>query len=225
MLLLQYSLVEVNSLHIHSMSSSLLPVHMIRNIARRAIALTSSRDICMLQSSYKQNYLIVFNTNAWQLSHMLCYSSSSSSGIPMRASDIDIPMDRIEFAYARSSGPGGQNVNKLNTKAEVRFHVDSADWLPVEVRQRLTQYQANKVSKDGYIIVTSQENRTQGKNKEDCLDKLRQMIAEAYVEPKDRHLWVGIGEKGKAKRREEKRFTGAKKENRRISRSSGSDDD
>ena len=50
--------------------------------------------------------------------------------------DIDIPMDKIEFNYARSSGPGGQNVNKVNTKAELRFHVMTADWLPMDVRER-----------------------------------------------------------------------------------------
>lgn len=56
-------------------------------------------------------------------------------------------------------GPGGQNVNKLNTKAEARFHIDSADWLPVEVRERLKIYQDNKISKEGELIVSSQEHR------------------------------------------------------------------
>ena len=51
--------------------------------------------------------------------------------------DVDIPLDKIEFNYARSSGPGGQNVNKVNTKAELRFHVMSAEWLPMDVRERL----------------------------------------------------------------------------------------
>ena len=56
-------------------------------------------------------------------------------------------------------GPGGQNVNKLNTKAEARFNVDSAEWLPIEVRQRLKIYQENKISKEGDLIVASQEHR------------------------------------------------------------------
>jgi peptidyl-tRNA hydrolase ICT1 len=72
---------------------------------------------------------------------------------------VHIACNRLEFQYARSSGPGGQNVNKLNTKAEVRFHVETADWLPVEVRQRLTEYQSNKINKDGDLIVSSQEHR------------------------------------------------------------------
>jgi peptidyl-tRNA hydrolase ICT1 len=58
-----------------------------------------------------------------------------------------------------SVGPGGQNVNKVNTKAEIRFHVMTADWLPREVRKRLLEYQANKVNSNGELIITSQEQR------------------------------------------------------------------
>ena len=73
--------------------------------------------------------------------------------------DIIIPPDKIELKYSRSSGPGGQNVNKLNTKVEIRFNVKEADWLPSEVRDRIAQYNPNKISKEGDIIVTSQEHR------------------------------------------------------------------
>ena len=55
--------------------------------------------------------------------------------------------------------PGGQNVNKLNTKAEVRFHVLNADWMPDEVKQRLFEQQANRINNNGELLVTSQENR------------------------------------------------------------------
>eukprot|EP00600_Ochromonadales_sp_CCMP1393_P006131 CAMPEP_0174954340 /NCGR_PEP_ID=MMETSP0004_2-20121128/369_1 /TAXON_ID=420556 /ORGANISM="Ochromonas sp., Strain CCMP1393" /LENGTH=179 /DNA_ID=CAMNT_0016202141 /DNA_START=131 /DNA_END=670 /DNA_ORIENTATION=+ len=133
----------------------------------------------------------------------------------MQAKDVYIPLDKVQFNFARSSGPGGQNVNKLNTKAEVRFNVPSADWLEPEVKNRLMEYQSNKISKDGDLVVYSQEFRTQGKNKEDCLNKLRYMIAEASVAPKDRKMWEGLSEKGKEKRKEEKRKRGAVKSNRR----------
>jgi len=62
-------------------------------------------------------------------------------------------------------------------------------------------------------------NRTQGKNREDCMDKLREIISEAYVEPKDRHMWVGIGEKGKEQRKEDKRKRGEVKQNRNLKHS------
>ena len=58
--------------------------------------------------------------------------------------------------------------------------------------------------------------RTQAKNREDSMDKLRDIISEAYVEPKDRHMWVGLSDKGKEKRKESKRQRGAVKENRRV---------
>jgi len=127
---------------------------------------------------------------------------------------VVLPLDRISFAYARSSGPGGQNVNKLNTKAEARFHVESADWLEPDVRRRLADYQSNKVSKDGELIVSSQEFRTQSRNREDCIDKLREMVAEAQVEPKERQMWVGMSNAGKVKRKDEKRKRGAVKSTR-----------
>lgn len=114
---------------------------------------------------------------------------------------------------------GGQNVNKLNTKAEVRFNVLEATWLPDEVKERLLDLQANKINNSGDLIVTSQEHRTQTSNRKDCFEKLQKMIAEAYIEPKERAMWEGISEKGKQQRKEEKRKRGVVKENRRIKQS------
>ena len=124
-------------------------------------------------------------------------------------------MDKVEFQFARSSGPGGQNVNKLNTKAEIRFNLTTADWIPEEVKQRLREAQGNKISKNGEIIISSQEHRTQAKNKEDCITKLQEMLAEAYVEPKERAIWEGLGEKGKEMRVQERKKRSAVKDFRR----------
>lgn len=148
-------------------------------------------------------------------SRMIKFASFSTVRKMMHPNDIIIPLDKVEFSYARSSGPGGQNVNKVNTKAELRFHVDTADWLPVDVRNRLLSYQENKVTKDGMLVVTSQEHRTQAKNREDCMSKIRVMIAEAYVEPKDRQMWEGISEQGKRQRVKDKKQRGAVKNVRR----------
>lgn len=73
--------------------------------------------------------------------------------------EIEVPLEKIEIKACRSSGPGGQNVNKVNTKVEIRFNVREADWIPDEVKQRLVQYYPTKISKDGDLIVTSQEDR------------------------------------------------------------------
>lgn len=145
--------------------------------------------------------------------------ATSDDYVPsIQAKDIVIPLDKVEFNFARSSGPGGQNVNKLNTKAEIRFNVSSADWIAFEVKQRLMQYQANRISKEGELIITCQEHRTQSKNREDCLQRLREMVAEASIEPKEREMWEGIGDKGKAKRKELKQHRKSVKQNRRSSR-------
>jgi len=168
--------------------------------------------------SYRISPLIVISKKTFYITR---YNSSKEY---KRPDDIYIPLDKIDFSFARSSGPGGQNVNKLNTKAEIRFNIQLADWIPNEVKQRLIQYQSNKINKDGELLITSQEHRTQGKNKDDCISKLQYMLAEAYIEPKDRHMWEGISEKGKVIRREEKRKRGEVKTQRRNSKNFDYDD-
>jgi protein subunit release factor B len=118
------------------------------------------------------------------------FSSPSSSSSFNPPPEIQIPLEKLEFNFARSSGPGGQNVNKVNTKAEIRFNVQEADWLPEEVKSRLMQLQVNNMNKVGELVVSAQEHRTQKQNKELCLSKLREMVEEAYVEPKDRNMWT-----------------------------------
>lgn len=86
-------------------------------------------------------------------------NSSSSPGKTFKPQDMHVPLDKLEFSFARSSGPGGQNVNKVNTKAEIRFNVASSDWIPDDVKKRLLEYQSNKISKEGDLIITSQEHR------------------------------------------------------------------
>lgn len=109
-------------------------------------------------------------------------------------------------------------MNKLNTKAEIRFNVQEADWIPEEVKVRLLQQQGNNMNKVGELVISAQEFRTQKQNKELCLTKLREMVEEAYIEPKDRNMWTGIGEIGKARRREEKKARGNVKDSRRMNK-------
>ncbi|XP_063816734.1 large ribosomal subunit protein mL62 [Pseudophryne corroboree] len=96
----------------------------------------------------------------------------------------DIPIDRLSISYSRSSGPGGQNVNKVNTKAEVRFHLSSADWIPEDVRQNISVQYKNRITRSGELIVVSQVSRYQMRNLADCLDKIQNMISEASQKPK-----------------------------------------
>ncbi|XP_005526801.1 PREDICTED: peptidyl-tRNA hydrolase ICT1, mitochondrial [Pseudopodoces humilis] len=97
---------------------------------------------------------------------------------------LDIPMARLTVSYSRSSGPGGQNVNKVNSKAEVRFHLASADWIPESVRQKMALMHRNKINRAGELIVTSEESRYQMRNLAICLEKIRTMVTEAIEKPK-----------------------------------------
>jgi hypothetical protein len=79
--------------------------------------------------------VLVHSKHAYSSSRLQCAPKDDVSKRP-RPKDIHIPMDKVDFKYARSSGPGGQNVNKVNSKAEIRFHVQSANWLPPEVKKK-----------------------------------------------------------------------------------------
>jgi protein subunit release factor B len=123
------------------------------------------------------------------------------SGLPK---DFQIPIHALEFNAVRSSGPGGQNVNKVNSKAEIRFKPLEAEWLPSDVRERLIRQQQNRVNKHGELVIHSQEQRSQFQNRDICLAKLKEFIKDAFHEPKERNVWETIGETTKEIRRKEK---------------------
>nr|CAG4636678.1 EOG090X0JCO [Eubosmina coregoni]SVE70188.1 EOG090X0JCO [Eubosmina coregoni] len=87
-----------------------------------------------------------------------------------------IPMDKLKINYSRSSGAGGQNVNCVSTKAEVRFHLSSAEWIPESIRAKFAEQIKNQLTKEGYFIIKSERTRSQQLNLADALDKLRDMI-------------------------------------------------
>ncbi|NXH15943.1 ICT1 hydrolase, partial [Bucco capensis] len=98
---------------------------------------------------------------------------------------LDIPLARLTVSYCRSSGPGGQHVNKANTKAEVRFHLASADWIPEAAREKMASMYRNKINRAGELIVNSEESRYQMRNLAVCLEKIRTMVTEATEQPKE----------------------------------------
>jgi ribosome-associated protein len=99
---------------------------------------------------------------------------------------LKIPLREFRFSFARSSGPGGQKVNKVSTKATLRWPVLSSRSLPRPVRQRLLAKYGRRVNAQGDLVITSQRFRDAGRNVADCLEKLRQMLTEAAVAPKAR---------------------------------------
>jgi ribosome-associated protein len=97
-----------------------------------------------------------------------------------------IPGHELEWSYVRSSGPGGQNVNKVASKAVLRWNVANSPSLPGHVKARLMTQQANRLTTDGALILTSQKHRDQERNRQDCLEKLRAMVLQAAAIPKKR---------------------------------------
>jgi ribosome-associated protein len=99
---------------------------------------------------------------------------------------IHVPDEELHFSYARSGGPGGQNVNKVASKAILHWPIVANTTLPPEVRERLRVRHANRITSEGELVVQSQRYRDQGRNIEDCRTKLREMILQALRPPKPR---------------------------------------
>ncbi|CAK7355767.1 unnamed protein product [Dovyalis caffra] len=95
-----------------------------------------------------------------------------------------ITLDHVTVSFARSGGPGGQNVNKVNSKVDMRFNVKNAYWLSDRMRERIMQMEKNRINKDGEIVISSTKTRTQKGNIDDALAKLQAIIdAASYVPP------------------------------------------
>jgi ribosome-associated protein len=99
-------------------------------------------------------------------------------------SHISIDEREIEESFVRASGPGGQNVNKLATAVQLRFDVRSSPSLPAEVRDRLERLAGARLTRDGVLVITAQSHRTQGRNRQDALDRLVDLIRRAAIAPR-----------------------------------------
>jgi ribosome-associated protein len=99
---------------------------------------------------------------------------------------LRIPIEELQFSFVRSSGPGGQNVNKLNTKAVLRWPVTTSPHVPEGVRGRFLSRYANRVTEEGELVLTSQRFRDQRQNQRDCIEKLRAMLLAVASPPRKR---------------------------------------
>jgi ribosome-associated protein len=97
-----------------------------------------------------------------------------------------IPDSEFQWTFVRSGGPGGQNVNKVASKAVLRWDLAGSPSLPAEVKARLRARQHRRVTAEGVLILTSQRFRDQEQNRRDCLDKLRDLVRQAATPPRRR---------------------------------------
>jgi ribosome-associated protein len=94
---------------------------------------------------------------------------------------IIIPADELICKFSRSAGPGGQNVNKLNTRVTLLFHVAGSRALTVEQKHRITASLSSRISEDGFLSVVSQKNRTQNANRIAAKNRLEELLASALI--------------------------------------------
>ncbi len=131
---------------------------------------------------------------------------------------IQVPLAEFEFTFARSGGPGGQNVNKVNSKAVLRWQVTQTQSLPYDVRARFLNKYASRLTIEGELILMSQKYRDQPSNIEDCLQKLREMLEAVATAPTPRRA-TRPTLASKTRRIESKSQNSVKKQQRRAPRS------
>jgi len=99
---------------------------------------------------------------------------------------VVIPPEALEWQFARSSGPGGQHVNRTSSKALLRFDARHSPHLPEAVRRRLLALVGPQLTREGALIITSQRHRDQPQNVADCLEKLSALLEQALIVPRVR---------------------------------------
>jgi ribosome-associated protein len=127
---------------------------------------------------------------------------------------LQIPLSEFTWSFARSGGPGGQNVNKVASKAVMRWDIAACMLVPEDVKIRLALQQKRFFTQDGSLIITSQRYRDQERNRADCLEKLRAILLQALAVPKARKK-TRPSRGAKRRRLQDKKLRSDVKQNRR----------
>ena len=133
---------------------------------------------------------------------------------PIPVSDeVVVPASALTFRATRSAGPGGQNVNKVASKVELRVDLDRIDGLTPEAWARLLALCAGRRDREGRLVVTSQRTRDQRRNLEDAREKVRDVVARALQAPRERRP-TRVSAKGREERLARKRRDASRKRGR-----------
>ncbi len=100
--------------------------------------------------------------------------------------EVSIPDGDVAVSFVRAAGPGGQNVNKVATAAQLRFDLAGTQALSESVKQRLRALAGRRVNEDGSLLIVARNHRTQERNRAEALERLRDLIARALVAPRPR---------------------------------------
>jgi ribosome-associated protein len=130
---------------------------------------------------------------------------------------LSIDENDIQYDFIRSSGPGGQNVNKVSSGVQLRFDVNASTTLPEEVKLRLYSIARNRITEEGILIIEAKRFRTQEQNRQDATNRLVALIFQATEKPKQRRR-TRPSLASQVERIEEKKRRSAIKQSRRMAR-------
>ncbi len=133
-------------------------------------------------------------------------------------------LPELNFSASRSSGPGGQHVNKVSTKVELRFHVKNSSLLTPEEKELILEKLSNRINQEGELVLVSQRSRTQLKNKEKVVEKFYELLTDALT-PRKKRKPTKPSPQAKEKRLEEKREQAEKKDRRKKDEGQGTKDE
>jgi ribosome-associated protein len=132
------------------------------------------------------------------------------------ASVPQLSPEEIRLEFFRSSGPGGQNVNKVATAVRLRFDVPNSTSLPPDVKERLLGIAANRLTGDGVLVIEARRFRTQERNREDAVARLKAWIAKAWPTPRRRRATKPTAASGQRRLDAKKRRSTAKRQRRPV---------
>ncbi|MBI4548729.1 MAG: aminoacyl-tRNA hydrolase [Ignavibacteriae bacterium] len=137
-----------------------------------------------------------------------------SDSIPINE-HLAIPLSELKFKFARGGGPGGQNVNKVETRVELLFDVGGSPSLSESQRNQLLESLHSRIDTEGVLHIVAQESRSQWRNRENVVERFVELIRKA-LKPKKKRVATKIPQAAKERRMEEKKRRGEKKKLRRV---------